>query len=123
MYFGLDASGFVLNYFDNTGHNGDYWAPALSTSGTAFAAVPQVTSTATIADYHSLYNGNISCMVTALTDFNENVVANQLTAYKYDQLNRIKQVRAHRNYDTGTNAFSGASGVLSPNVTCRTLQP
>lgn len=110
MNFGTDASGFVLNYFDNTGHNGDYWAPALATAGTTSAYIPQVTSTATQADYFSLYNGNISYMVTALTDENESVIDNQLTAYKYDQLNRIKQVRAHRNYNTSTNAFSGSTG-------------
>ncbi|MDQ3142273.1 MAG: hypothetical protein M3Q56_08505, partial [Bacteroidota bacterium] len=33
-----------------------------------------------------------------------------MTAYKYDQLNRIKLVHAHRNYNSITNAFTGSTG-------------
>lgn len=110
MYTALDASGFVLNYFSSDNRNGDYWAPAITTAGSANAYVPNVTSNATRDDYHNLYNGNIASMVTSLTDETETIIDNQITAYRYDQLNRIKYVRAHRNYNTSTNAFAGASG-------------
>lgn len=109
MYTGLDAAGFVLNYFSSDNRNGDYWAPAISTAGSTNAYIPRVTSASTRADYCNLYNGNIASMITSLTDENETVVTNQITAYRYDQLNRIKQVRAHQNFNSGTNVFTGTT--------------
>ncbi len=107
----LDAAGFVLGYYDAaTGIKRDYWSSAFAGQTTAERFVPLVSSTATLVDYNSLYNGNISHMITALSDEDENVVTNQVTAYKYDQLNRIKQVRAHRNFNVSTNAFTGSTG-------------
>jgi RHS repeat-associated protein len=54
------------------------------------------------ANKFNLYNGNISSMVTTIMDnmvTADLVVSPQLTAYKYDQLNRIKEMNA---YDNGT---------------------
>ena len=109
MYTALDASGFVLNYFSTSGNNGDYWAPALATAGTTNAYIPRLMSSGISTDCNNLYNGNISSMITSLTDQSEDIVTNQLTAYMYDQLNRIKQVRAYQNFNTSTNAFSGST--------------
>jgi RHS repeat-associated protein len=107
----LDAAGFVLGYYDGgTGIKADYWSPAFASGGWAARFTPDVTSTYTQADYNPLYNGNISRMITALTNTSQSPVTEQLTAYQYDQLNRIKQVRAHRNYNSTDNAFEGATG-------------
>ncbi|MFZ4400463.1 MAG: RHS repeat domain-containing protein [Bacteroidales bacterium] len=40
-----------------------------------------------------LYNGNISHMVTTIMDANNAIVNPQLTAYRYDQLNRITKMK------------------------------
>jgi RHS repeat-associated protein len=107
----LDAAGFVLGFYDGgSGIKSDYWSPAFAGQATSERFVPVVTSAATLADYNPLYNGNISKMTTALTSETQSPLTVQLTAYKYDQLNRIKQVRAHRNYTSSTNTFAGSSG-------------
>ncbi|MBK7964783.1 MAG: hypothetical protein IPK10_05495 [Bacteroidetes bacterium] len=76
---GRDAFAFTLNYFDD-----DYkpvagmaWHPELSYNPNDW-----------ISNFSgNLYNGNIRSMTNDLQDVDNNVLG---TAYKYDQLNRIK---------------------------------
>lgn len=83
--FGTDAFGYTLNYF-----SGDYTAKKTSagafeagtTTNTYFSAAP------------GLYNGNISMMGTTITD-NTGAATPQMTAYNYDQLNRIRQATSY----------------------------
>ncbi len=108
---GLDAAGFVLGYFEGgNGHKSDYWAAAFANQVTSDRFLARVTSTATQGDFASLYNGNIAYMMTAHLDQAQGNVAEQLTAYRYDQLQRLKQVRAHRNFSSATNSFAGSTG-------------
>ena len=59
-------------------------------------------------DAPNLFNGNISSMVTTLSDLNNNPLP-QLTAYRYDQLNRIEQMKAYRDINSSTNAWGTGS--------------
>ena len=103
---GRDAYGYSLAYFEN-----DY--TAIGTSANQFMAI--TTAAGYLAtEAHDLYNGNISHMVTAYKDINSesSLGLPQLTAYRYDQLNRIKQMRAHQQtqVDVAANAWSSAVG-------------
>jgi RHS repeat-associated protein len=102
-----DAIGFNLHYFST-----DYSA----INSSAPAHLPTVTGAFASAS-NDLYNGNICKMVTAI----KNVPSTggnmpvQGTAYKYDQLNRIKEMNAFRNMSgsndliAANNTFSGAT--------------
>lgn len=92
QYFGLDAHGFMLSYFD-----GDYQSIA---STSAFADMSAVTS----LNIHpiggtdapsSLYNGNIHNMTTALRDYDENKLVVLSNNYQYDQLQRIRSMKVY----------------------------
>lgn len=108
---GQDAVGFALGYYDGaSGIKSDYWSPGLGAATNATSFLPRITSTATQADYKSLFNGNIAYMMVALSNENQGSLASQVTAYRYDQLQRIKQARSHRNYNATNNAFQGATG-------------
>jgi RHS repeat-associated protein len=87
-YVPEDIYGFSLGYF-----NGDYSATG---SGAADFVSVRPGDIASAAGGNNLYNGNISNMVTSLTD--EAGKKNpHLNAYAYDQLNRIKAMKV---YDT-----------------------
>ena len=98
-----DAFGYSLNYFTN-----DY--KDIGNKNPIDNFVASVTAAAYLqSDAPSLYNGNISSMVTTISDLNNNPLP-QLTAYKYDQLNRIKQMKAYRDINLSINAWgTGAS--------------
>jgi len=105
-----DAFGYTLGY-----HAGDYkpidalkWSPVT----TRFEAVTTVSDLA--AARYDLFNGNISQMVTTITEpkvytgaVNETpaTVLPQGSAYKYDQLNRLLEANAFTNIDLFTNAW------------------
>lgn len=76
-----DAFGFTLDYF-----KGDY--TPIGTIG-AF-----LNSSQGPQNNLELYNGNIKQMTTALMDLDENSLVAQLNHYSYDQLNRIKSMKA-----------------------------
>jgi hypothetical protein len=97
-YIAVDALAFNLNYF-----NGDY--AAIKTGQQPFAAVSS--TQLTTAGYRPLYNGNISSMAVSIRQFNNTWLYN----YKYDQLNRIKEMDA---YQTG---FTTASNTWAANLT------
>jgi len=100
---GRDAFGYSLNYF-----NTDYAAIKPANNTTADNFVASVTASAYSPN---LYNGNISSMVSTITDptvgATYGTVLPQLTAYKYDQLNRIKEMKAYRGL--ASNSWAAAT--------------
>lgn len=133
-YFAKDAMAFALNYYNNTAAlatNVDYKAikdanyngttditPLSNLSNLYNNAAPFYLDYLGAGDGASLFNGNISSMVTSFIDKNpgntitDNTPFPQITAYRYDQLHRIKAQKAHRSitgntWDTpsGSNYF------------------
>lgn len=85
--------GYSLNYY-----NGDYKSVAPTTfnankTGSAIAAA------------QSLFNGNISAMVTTITNPTTGAVLPNAFTYQYDQLNRLMQAQAYDNLDIAANAW------------------
>jgi RHS repeat-associated protein len=129
-YFAKDAMAFALNYYNNTdlmGTHVDYQAiknadyngttditPLSSLTNLYSNAAPFYLDYNGAGDGASLFNGNISSMVTSFIDKNpgntitDNTPFPQLTAYRYDQLHRITAQKAHRSI-TG-NSWNAASG-------------
>ena len=58
------------------------------------------------ADAPNLYNGNIKSMVTTITNPATGAVLPQLTAYRYDQLNRIKGMKAFDDINLASNEWN-----------------
>jgi len=123
---GGDAYGFNLYYYTN-GSTYDYNAINTSkysyTAGTSFDANPSSVSFFT-SNTNALYNGNICGMQSSIPYVNVGSTNNatlytarpQLTTYKYDQLNRINEMRAYNDF-TGNgvlaaNAYTGATASL-----------
>lgn len=79
-YAGRDVYGYSLHYFA-----GDYNA-----SNTAMLNY-SADNASMMTDY-SLYNGNIREMYTVLSNISEAPLKTHQTVYKYDQLNRIKEM-------------------------------
>ncbi|MBO9702031.1 MAG: choice-of-anchor L domain-containing protein, partial [Sporocytophaga sp.] len=105
---GKDAYGYNLHYFD-----GDY-----KPIGTISALNDMIPSAAGITslntDAPGLYNGNISRMTTVITDGNPTSATfgqalPQTTTYRYDQLNRITQMKAYSSINLATNAWNAAN--------------
>lgn len=117
--FANDAAGFVLNYYDSqTNPNAkDYLGIRAQTTGYVFTSNEANLRTGSNAffdlstDAPNLYNGNITSMVSSYLNQNPASIAGidapapQITAYKYDQLNRIKKMKAFR--DIVLNSASG----------------
>ncbi len=89
--FGKDLAAFSLEYF-----NTDYQA---INSATPFASVN--TSSHPATNSSELFNGNIRYMQTRLTNPTTLADMPMLNAYKYDQLNRLKESRS---YETGLSS-------------------
>ncbi len=122
-YFGRDAMGYSLNYFSN-GTLKDYTAikSAGFNTGTNKNLVADIsavnnnnTGFGLLNAGPDLFNGNISSMVTSIIDkdptntVTDNTAFPQLTAYRYDQLHRIKQMKAYRNFSAAGNAWSAGT--------------
>jgi len=97
--FAKDVFGYSLNYY-----NGDY---SSITSNSFMADKSALSNLAT--DAPDLYNGNINSMVTAITNPVTGKAWPQLTAYRYDQLNRIKQMKAFDSINFTSNAWVGVN--------------
>jgi RHS repeat-associated protein len=95
-----DALGYGLAYYDN-----DYNA---INATDAFTGLTSQLKTNTA--YHPLFNGNISSVAMNIGIFNlpsfEAAGGARLYNYKYDQLNRIKQMDAYKGNNTGKNLWS-----------------
>lgn len=98
--FGRDVFGFTLSYYD-----GDYDNVGNPLTGSSQQFEASTLSSEFATDFVNLYNGNISHMVTAIMDVSNHTPLPQGTAYEYDQLNRIVQMKAHRNIDLANNVW------------------
>ncbi len=109
-FFARDAFSYTLGYYHN-----DY-APIDATVWTTSKRFEANTAGSDLkAARNSLYNGNISHMVTTITQpqlYSYYFPMSQIilplgTAYKYDQLNRLSEMQAYTNLDTNysTNAW------------------
>jgi len=124
--FAKDAASYNLNYFV-----GDYTA-IKSGAGTwlankqflsfnnGFIRIPFSSvgaNSASTYDGPDLYNGNISSMVTSIYDMNPlsedlGLPKPQVTAYKYDQLHRIKHMKAYSSMNiASTNAAKHSEAI------------
>jgi RHS repeat-associated protein len=116
QYFGIDAFGYSLGYFTNDyqtikdaaestqNYLNDYFA------GTAAVTSQNLNPDASNASMASLYNGNITNMVTALRDVNEAKLDILSNNYQYDQLQRIREMKVYNATGLQTNNdFTGAS--------------
>ncbi|MCD6065617.1 MAG: hypothetical protein K0S33_443 [Bacteroidetes bacterium] len=117
QFIAADAASFNLNYFDS-----DYSSIAtLSAASTSMAVnVNPIGSKGLInpgagpfsmSSVPQLYNGAISSMVTTLTNMGQNNITPpqqalpQITAYQYDQLYRLTQMKAYWNYNINANRW------------------
>jgi len=57
------------------------------------------------ANSNNLYNGNIARMVTSITNPDTRDVLPLGNAYKYDQLQRLKEARSYTNLTSSTNTW------------------
>ncbi|MEO6240311.1 MAG: RHS repeat-associated core domain-containing protein, partial [Bacteroidia bacterium] len=103
--FGKDVYGYTLNYFD-----GDYKpidaANKWTTATDRFEA--NKAGSDLLAARNNYFNGNISAMVTTITD-TDDVALPQGMAYTYDQLNRLLNAEAYTNINVATNTWSSGS--------------
>ena len=96
-----DAYGLSLNY-----HQNDYQ----SIDPTAQNFLATITGTPLGNASNHLYNGNISKMVTSLTDITGTKLDVQGMAYQYDQLNRLVDAAAFASPDVASNnSFAGVT--------------
>ncbi len=109
-YIARDAFGYSLGYF-----NGDYKAinPNVNLNSNNFIANKQNNTNLAI-DSPDLYNGNISNMVTTIINIdplsgNYGKALPQLTAYKYDKLNRLVQMKAYNDINLSNNTWGSGS--------------
>ena len=64
----------------------------------------------------SLYNGNIRHMVTAIRPLMAASIP-QATAYRYDQLQRLKQMDVHRSFNPNTNTWTTGNAIADYQTT------
>ncbi|AXY74707.1 hypothetical protein D3H65_12250 [Paraflavitalea soli] len=99
QYTARDVFGFGLNYF-----GGDYFpiSSLVSPFPGYMAYLPD-------SAYRPLFNGNISSMAESLDSAHIPGLAfgsTLLYNYKYDQLNRVKQLDTYKGYNGSTNSWS-----------------
>ncbi|RUT67930.1 hypothetical protein D0817_23645, partial [Flavobacterium cupreum] len=99
-----DAFGFALNYY-----KGDY----KSRFGTPDNTIFSYSKAEKLEGTSNLYNGNIKEMITSLSGTNNEPIPTQFNYYKYDQLNRIKNMDSKAIAYTGGLSGSPATGFKS----------
>jgi RHS repeat-associated protein len=111
--FAKDAFGYTLNY-----HANDYKAIDGLKWNTATNRFESIIAGSDLNNSRNdLFNGNITSMVTTIEKpMIYTAAANQAptvmaqgTAYKYDQLNRLKEMKAFANLDFSTNTWKSGS--------------
>jgi RHS repeat-associated protein len=120
--FARDAFGYSINYFtgDYDPINKSLW----NNPATRFEA--DVVHSDLMDSRHDLFNGNVTAMVTTITQPQKYTEANttasgiilpQGAAYNHDQLNRLIDMKAYRNLDTVNNIWltNGLRGGLYHN--------
>jgi YD repeat-containing protein len=123
-WFANDAMAYSLNYY-NTGTQKDYEPiksytstdlnPLLSQAG--FNATSFALNAITAADGPSLFNGNINSMNTAFINKIQGLASApynkpfpQQSAYRYDQLHRLTQMKTFRSYNQTSMAWNAVTG-------------
>ena len=91
-----DVYGYSLHYF-----TGDF-AGAIGGNNTFIA---NQSGSDIITNSYDLYNGNVGRMVTTITNPDTRDVLPLGNAYKYDQLNRIKESNSFDNLNIGSNSW------------------
>ncbi|MFI0428878.1 polymorphic toxin type 43 domain-containing protein [Mariniflexile sp. HMF6888] len=96
-----DAIGYALTYFGNNTNT--------ITEENDYASIGSInafvnTNNTAPTNLKNLYNGNIKQMATAIADLNETALSTQINNYKYDQLNRIREMQG---YIGGTANYYG----------------
>jgi RHS repeat-associated protein len=126
-WFAKDAMAYSLNYY-NTATTADYKPiktfttgdvnPLMSLGNFTNNANPfylDDNSSTLSGDGADLFNGNISCMTTSFIDkdatnaITNNTAFPQLTAYRYDQLQRITKMKSFRSYSASTLTWNPGS--------------
>jgi hypothetical protein len=101
-----DAFGFSLGYYSTSSQN-DY--SAIGSKLNPVSDISQIGDLHTVADasFPALFNGNISYMVTAINEHDGSSfnTSTQLTAYTYDQLNRLASMGTYREFDEDNNIW------------------
>jgi hypothetical protein len=95
-----DVYGYSLRYYA-----GDYQAVSNLAAADRFDMVQEGTPFAA----PSLYNGNITGMVTAISKFMEGSEGPLGKTYHYDQLNRLVKSRTWKGADKANNTWAGAA--------------
>jgi RHS repeat-associated protein len=99
-----DAFGYSLGYFRDNPATASIDESDYKSIGGNNNFIASVSAAAYLAtDAPNLYNGNISTMVSTIRDMTTGSLTKgealpQLTAYKYDQLNRITQMKAYSDF-------------------------
>ncbi len=96
-----DEYGYILQY-----NSTDY-----SPGGTNNSFAPDIVSSSLANSSQDLFNGNIAMMTTAIQKFmpDNRPLA---TAYRYDELNRLKTASYFKNYDISNNKWMAAGAAL-----------
>ncbi len=120
QYFGVDAYGFMLGYYE-----GDYQAIKDAAETTPdyrndyFAGTMDASELNQNPDSHAsnyimsnLYNGNITHMVTALRKLNGEKLDVLLNNYQYDQLQRIREMKVYNDVNAQTTNYFSENATL-----------
>lgn len=114
LYGGIDVFGFSLGYFGdgNVSTTADKMdEDYISITGaTAFANTAAETNV-NLGAKAELWNGNISNMVTAMRDYDENAMDVLMNNYQYDQLQRIRYMDVYYDPTALTNNNFNNSGL------------
>lgn len=106
-----DVFGFTLHYF-----TGDFKYVTSVSAANSFMGT-QTSSDLTTNSFDQ-YSGNIARMVTTITEPNTRVVLPLGNAYKYDQLNRLREAKSFTNLNLSTNVWgSGGTGIYANTFT------
>ena len=103
--FAHDEVGFILNYNQN-----DFSSISGNTGAQSFE-----TNFNMIDDRHGLYNGNIRSMTTAIQALMPNNIPAQYS-YQYDQLNRIKAMQYHQDFEPSANQWKNSTNSNPPTL-------
>jgi RHS repeat-associated protein len=100
--FAPDVMGYTLNYFngDYAAIDGTHW-----TTPTDRFEADKVPFSDLLMGRNDLFNGNISAMVTTITDPSSRAILPQGMAYNYDQLNRLTYAKGYTNLDAVNNEW------------------
>jgi RHS repeat-associated protein len=111
MQVARDVSGFSLHYFA-----GDF--KYVTTVSTANSFMGSQTSSDLVAKSKDMYSGNIARMVTSITEPNTRAVLPLGNAYRYDQLDRLRQSMSFTNLNLTTNVWgTGGTSYYRNNLT------